>query len=50
MCVEELVDVLSDTQKEELDDLLRPISSNLFSSSEMLAQFIIAKQYFLSLI
>lgn len=43
--VEELEDLLSDTQKEELKDLLNPISNNYFSQQEMLGQYAIAKSY-----
>lgn len=48
--VEQLADVLSDSQKEELDSLLHPIISDLFSERDMFGQYVIAKQYFLSVI
>ena len=43
--VEEMEDVLSTVQKEELSSLLSPISNNVFSQQEMLGQFAIAKSF-----
>ena len=43
--MEELADVLSDTQKDELRALLVNLSGNPFSQEGMLAQYIISKTF-----
>ena len=49
LIVEEIEDVLSDAQKDELGGLLTPLSNNLFSQQEMLAKFTIARSFVHSL-
>ena len=43
--VEELEDLLSDTQKQHLKESLAPLSGSTFSQESMLAQFLLAKSY-----
>ena len=45
--VEELEDMLSDSQKDELKSLLVPICNNQYSQQEMLSQYAIARSYVL---
>ena len=43
--VEELEDLLSDTQKQHLKESLAPLLGSIFSQESMLAQFLLAKSY-----
>ena len=43
--VEELEDLLSDTQKQHLKESLAPLLGSTFSQESMLAQFLLAKSY-----
>ena len=43
--VEELEDLLSDTQKQHLKESLAPLLGSTFSQESMMAQFLLAKSY-----
>ena len=43
--VDELVDVLNDSQKERLGDLLSPLTTNVYCKEEMIAQYAVAKTF-----
>jgi Tfp pilus assembly pilus retraction ATPase PilT len=43
--IEELADLLSNEEKEELRDMLSPMCTSLFSQQEMLCQFVMAKSF-----
>lgn len=43
--VEELQDILSDAQKQQLKGMLSPLSTSAFSEEGMLAQYLLAKSF-----
>lgn len=43
--VDELAVVLSDNQKEQLHDLLSPLTTSLYCKEEMIGQYAVAKTF-----
>ena len=43
--VHELMDVLSNTQKEQLHNLLSPLTTNVYCKEEMIGQYAVAKTF-----